>query len=172
MPRERKKSKQFSATKKNLEFNQTRSLQRTTLRTKEARVAIFIIFAISSKQANFKVQKTFKSFIWWEKKTLSLYFPSHFEAYEQTNELEVERVQARPRTTPGFKSQVHPGISSRLTKAQWWPWWWSSGQRPRLILRRSEFESCWLLNLYKETKINEKEAWVGQSLKKLKLNSD
>ena len=126
---------------KNLEFNQTRSLQRTTLRTKEARVAIFIIFAISSKQANFKVQKTFKSFIWWEKKTLSLYFPSHFEAYEQTNELEVERVQARPRT-PGFKSQVHPGISSRLIKAQWWPWRWSSGQRPRLILRRSEFESC------------------------------
>ena len=22
------------------------------------------------------------------------------------------------------------------------PWWWSSGQRPRLQLRRSEFESC------------------------------
>ena len=28
------------------------------------------------------------------------------------------------------------------------PWWWSSGQRSCLLLRRSEFESCWLLNKF------------------------
>jgi len=26
------------------------------------------------------------------------------------------------------------------------PWWWCSGQRSRLLLRRSELESLWLLN--------------------------
>ena len=38
------------------------------------------------------------------------------------------------------------------------PWWWSNGQHPCLLLRLSEFESCWLLNnfLFKKTKINEK----------------
>ncbi len=44
------------------------------------------------------------------------------------------------------------------------PWWWSSGQRAPLLLRRSEFESRWLLILlllYEKTKINEKEAGVG-----------
>ena len=28
------------------------------------------------------------------------------------------------------------------------PWWWSSGQRSCLLLRRSEFESRWLLNKF------------------------
>ena len=28
------------------------------------------------------------------------------------------------------------------------PWWWSSGQRSCLLLRRSEFDSCWLLNKF------------------------
>ena len=44
-----------------------------------------------------------------------------------------------------------------------WPWRWSSGQGPRLLLRWSEFESCWLLNLYEKTKRKEKEAGVGPS---------
>ena len=35
-------------------------------------------------------------------------------------------------------------------------WWWSNGQRPRPLLQRSEFESCWLLNLHEKTKINER----------------
>ena len=46
------------------------------------------------------------------------------------------------------------------------PWWWSSGQRPCLLLRRSKFESCKLLNLYKKAKINDKEAGVSPPLKK------
>ena len=33
----------------------------------------------------------------------------------------------------------------------------SSGQCPRLLLQRSEFKSCWLLNLYKKTKTKNKE---------------
>ena len=49
------------------------------------------------------------------------------------------------------------------------PWRWSSGQRPCLLLRQSEFESRWLLNLFEKMKINEKEAGVGPSLKKLYL---
>ena len=28
------------------------------------------------------------------------------------------------------------------------PWWWSSGQRARLLLRRSEFESRWGLQFF------------------------
>ena len=43
------------------------------------------------------------------------------------------------------------------------PRWWSSGQRPCLLLQRSEFESCWLLNLCEKTNIIEKEATVGPS---------
>ena len=47
------------------------------------------------------------------------------------------------------------------------PWWWPSGQRSCLLLRRSEFESCWLLKLpLAKDKKNEKEARVGQSFKK------
>ena len=49
---------------------------------------------------------------------------------------------------------------------------WSGGQHPRLPLRQSEFEVCWLLNLYNKTKINEKEAWVGPSLKRYQLLCD
>ena len=41
------------------------------------------------------------------------------------------------------------------------PWWWFGGQSPRFLLSRSEFKSCWLLNLYEKMKINEKEAGVG-----------
>ena len=56
------------------------------------------------------------------------------------------------------------------------PWWWSSGQRSRLMLRRSEFESRWLLNfsvivLYEKTKINEKRPGLAQLKKKLSLLS-
>ena len=42
------------------------------------------------------------------------------------------------------------------------PLWWSSGQRARLLLRRSEFESCYDLQFFlenlclKRTKINKK----------------
>ena len=45
-------------------------------------------------------------------------------------------------------------------------WWWSSGQRARLLLRRSEFEFTEILILYivcKERKLT-KEAEVGQFL--------
>ena len=28
------------------------------------------------------------------------------------------------------------------------PWWWSSGQHTCLLLRRSKFESCWLLQFF------------------------
>ena len=34
-----------------------------------------------------------------------------------------------------------------LTLLNPWPWWWSSGQRSHLLLRSSEYESCWLLNI-------------------------
>ena len=47
------------------------------------------------------------------------------------------------------------------------PWrWWSSGQRARLLLRRSEFESRWTLSFFwkicvwKETK-NKKRPWLA-----------
>ena len=44
-------------------------------------------------------------------------------------------------------------------------WWWYSGQRSLLLLRRSEFESRWLLIfsaiVYEKTKINKKEARKG-----------
>ena len=49
-----------------------------------------------------------------------------------------------------------------IQKYYLWPWWWSSGQRARLLFRRSEFESHWSLQfcLYnlclKRTKINKK----------------
>ena len=52
------------------------------------------------------------------------------------------------------------------------PWWWSSGQRARLLLRRSEFESRWDLQnfsvkfLLKRTKIKQKEAGVAHFLKR------
>ena len=29
-----------------------------------------------------------------------------------------------------------------------WPWWWSDGQRARLLLRQPEFESRWVYNFY------------------------
>ena len=46
------------------------------------------------------------------------------------------------------------------------PWWRSSGQRPTLLLWKSELESCWCLEFLckksmKRTKINEKEAGWG-----------
>ena len=51
------------------------------------------------------------------------------------------------------------------------PWWWSSGQHTRLILRRSEFQSHWSLifsaNLFLErTKINKKRPGLAHFLKK------
>ena len=48
------------------------------------------------------------------------------------------------------------------------PWWWSSGQRVRLLLWRSELESRWCQQFYsvkfvfEKTKINKKEAGVVQ----------
>ena len=36
------------------------------------------------------------------------------------------------------------------------PWWWSRGQRPCLLLRQSEFESCWLLKFSVQ---NDKNKW-------------
>ena len=43
-------------------------------------------------------------------------------------------------------------------------WWWSSGQSPHLLLRWSEFESCWLLRILNEkTKIKHKESGSGPS---------
>ena len=53
-----------------------------------------------------------------------------------------------------------------LTKAVYGPWWWSSGRRACLLLRQSEFESCWSLQFFcnicvwKERK-KQKEARVG-----------
>ena len=52
----------------------------------------------------------------------------------------------------------------------WWPWLWFCGQRGRLLLRRSEFESYWSLHLYsvncvKRMKINKK-GWEWPCLKK------
>ena len=53
-------------------------------------------------------------------------------------------------------------------------WWWSSGQRSRLLLRRSEFESRWLLKIVyfcaKKIKISEKEAGAGPFKKRTKPN--
>ena len=45
-------------------------------------------------------------------------------------------------------------------------WWWSSGQRARHLLRRSEFESCWSIqfysvNCFKRTKINKKRPGIA-----------
>ena len=42
------------------------------------------------------------------------------------------------------------------------PLWWSSGQRPCLLLQRTEFESHWLLKIYVlKSKTNKTEAGVG-----------
>ena len=51
------------------------------------------------------------------------------------------------------------------------PWWWSSGQRARLLLRRSEFESRWSLQFFCKIVIEkhenkQKEAGVGPFLKR------
>ena len=68
-------------------------------------------------------------------------------------------------STKVFSSHFH-GVLSRLVQSiVLGPWWCKSGQRPFLLLQRSEFKSCWQLNfsaLYLEkTKINEKESRVG-----------
>ena len=49
------------------------------------------------------------------------------------------------------------------------PWWWSSGQRSCLLLWRSEFESCWLLNTFsvRKDENKRKRGWGWPTLKKL-----
>ena len=54
------------------------------------------------------------------------------------------------------------------------PWWWSSGQRARLLLRWSEFESRWGLQFFckiviEKNENKQKEAGVGPFLKKTLL---
>ena len=39
----------------------------------------------------------------------------------------------------GRQTETNIGTNIETKKVQWW---WSSGQRARLLLRRSEFESC------------------------------
>ena len=46
------------------------------------------------------------------------------------------------------------------------PWWWSSGQCPRLLLGQSEFESCWLLKIYARKDENEPKMWPGWKILK------
>ena len=67
----------------------------------------------------------------------------------------------------GFKWWERHVISFYLMPLHW-PWWWSasSPSTPTIWVRFPR----WLLNLYKKTKINEKEAGVGPSLKKLTLS--
>ena len=54
------------------------------------------------------------------------------------------------------------------------PWWWSSGQHARLLLRRTEFESCWgLLFLLLSTEKNEnkhKKVGIGPLFSKNKYS--
>ena len=54
------------------------------------------------------------------------------------------------------------------------PWWWSSGQRARPLLRRTEFESCWgLLFLLLSTEKNEnkhKKVGIGPLFSKNKYS--
>ena len=72
---------------------------------------------------------------------------------------------AEPRSsiTVRLNMRHHVGyISSSVDRP--WAWPWSCGQRPRLLIRRSEIESCWLQNLLEKTK---KESGVGPSSKKL-----
>ena len=50
------------------------------------------------------------------------------------------------------------------------PWWWSGGQRPDLLLQRSQFESCRILKFYIQKDKNiQKEAGVSQYKKNLSL---
>ena len=54
------------------------------------------------------------------------------------------------------------------------PWWWPSGQRAHLLLRRSEFESHWGLQFFckiviEKNENKQKEARVGQFFKKTLL---
>ena len=51
------------------------------------------------------------------------------------------------------------------------PWWWSSGQHARLLLRRSEFESHWRLQFFckiiiEKNENKQKDAGVGPFFKK------
>ena len=69
-----------------------------------------------------------------------------------------------PTTMSSTEAKLEHGTSKKSKLRRIWPkgecvivrLWWSSGKRPRLLLRRPEFESCWLLNLCEKTKINEK----------------
>ena len=47
-----------------------------------------------------------------------------------------------------WKLLLWASINWTLTFTILGPWWWSSGQRSCLLLQRSEFESCWLLNKF------------------------
>ena len=57
------------------------------------------------------------------------------------------------------------------------PWWWPSGQRAHLLLRRSEFESHWGLQYFckiviEKNENKQKEARVGPFFLKKKLIKD
>ena len=60
-----------------------------------------------------------------------------------------------------------PGMAHFWKREKFKPWWWSSGQSARLLLRQSEFESRWLLQFYsvkfvfEEIENKQKEAGVG-----------
>ena len=49
------------------------------------------------------------------------------------------------------------------------PWWWSSGQRSCLLLRRSEFESCWLLRFSVRKDENKRKKRLGLAPLKKRL---
>ena len=89
---------------------------------------------------------------------------NHGRVFLGTCEAQKENGHFWRKFTLRWNSSVLIGNNSHISF--FGPWWWSSGQRPRLLLQRSEFESCWLLNLYEKTKMIGKEAGVGPSFKK------
>ena len=111
-----------------------------------------------------KFLKLFSKSLMWGRFHESTHFWRQWKRFEsQQNNDSHYKVRVRtPNTKTSAKVLGHLWyLRSWLSTDQLGPWWWSSGQRSRLLLRRPEFESCWQLKFAVP-----KNAWTGPSLKK------
>ena len=77
----------------------------------------------------------------------------------------IEKIIKRPCRTRSVRPPAH--LQRKFNPG---PWWWSSGQRARLLFRRSEFESRWGLQFFckifiEKNENKQKEARVGRFFK-------